>query len=77
MKRTNAQISSFNAGYHRGLHTENHGLDLEGLFTRWVLDGRRTPSHIDYAEFKRGFEEGQKDYTSGAMGKAWNSRDSR
>lgn len=58
---TRAEINSFNAGYHRGLHTEYLDEDPKAMFERWVLDGRRDVTDVDFGQFERGLKEGRAD----------------
>lgn len=59
-------VESYNAGYHRGLHTENHGVPLGKLYSNWISEARR--ERPNYLEFLAGFEEGRKDYAEANRG---------
>ena len=56
-------ISSYNAGYHRGLNTEYHDIPVEELFAKWIADVRRPATEtIDPVAFEEGFRDGIADY---------------
>lgn len=56
-------ISSYNAGYHRGLNTEYHDIPVEELFAKWVADVRRPASEaVDIIAFEKGYNDGIEDY---------------
>ena len=56
-------VSSYNAGYHRGLNTEYHDVPVKDLFAEWLADVRR-PAEADLASFTEGYEEGLLDYAA-------------
>ena len=57
-------ISSYNAGYHRGLNTEYHDVPIETLFKKWVeeTDIRLVPVVFDPVAFEKGYNDGIEDY---------------
>ena len=57
-------ISSYNAGYHRGLNTEYHDVPIEVLFKKWVeeTDIRLAPVVFDPTAFEEGYNDGIEDY---------------
>jgi hypothetical protein len=57
---TPGQIDSFNAGYHRGRHTEYHGEDVHELFVEWTEGGYRDDP--DPEAFTEGYWEGYHEY---------------
>lgn len=57
---TRGPIDSFNAGYHRGLHTEYHGKDVHDLYVDWIES--RYVEEPDPQEFTEGYWEGFHDY---------------
>lgn len=62
-------IKSYQMGYHRGLHTENHGTKPQALYDEWVrVTSWETPS---FASFREGFMNGVADYSDGADGIRW------
>ena len=57
-------ISSYNAGYHRGLNTEYHDVPIKILFTKWIADLRRPALEeaFDIVAFEKGYNDGIEDY---------------
>jgi len=57
-------VSSYNAGYHRGLNTEYHDVPIEVLFKKWVeeTDIRLVPVVFDLVAFEKGYNDGIEDY---------------
>ena len=63
MKNQKDKVTSYNAGYHRGLNTEYHDVPVEELFVKWVADVRRPPAgSFDLTAFEAGFRDGLIDY---------------
>tara|TARA_B100001094_G_scaffold331004_1_gene397895 strand:- start:11982 stop:12281 length:300 start_codon:yes stop_codon:yes gene_type:complete len=57
------KVTSYNAGYHRGLNTEYHDVPVEELFVNWIADVRRPATGaIDLAAFEEGLRDGIVDY---------------
>lgn len=55
------KVESYNAGYHRGLHTEYHRVPINWLFINWTVAARTVLKH-DFDEFKKGYVQGVLDY---------------
>lgn len=66
---TTSNVDSYNAGYHRGLHTENHGTKVQTLYDEWAQAAyRESPS---FSAFRDGYINGVADYSDGADGIRW------
>ena len=66
-------VSSYNAGYHRGLNTEYHDVPVKDLFAEWLADVRK-PAEPDLASFTEGYEEGLLRSEERRVGKECRSR---
>lgn len=56
-------VSSYGAGYHRGLNTEYHDVPINILFTKWIADVRRPALReaFDIVAFEKGYNDGIED----------------
>jgi hypothetical protein len=57
-------VSSYNAGYHRGLNSEYHREPIEKLYKEWVesTEFLLVPVTFDPVAFEEGYEQGLADY---------------
>lgn len=62
-------VTSFNAGYHRGLNTEYHDVAVRTLYADWLTQGHQ--DNPSFTSFQEGYDDGLDDYGDGVRGIRW------